>query len=1165
MQAESRLGVYGPHGCILRDAAGNTVLECMCGHVLQGRFDPTRPFFTAHGSFWTNSTTALLASTTPADHQGRPRNRCHAEGYESVALIPLLAGQQVVGLLQFNDRRPSRFTPESIAHFESMADSLAVALSHRQAEDTLRKSEERHRTILQTAMDGFWLADTQGRLLEVNAAYCRMIGYSEPELLGMRISDLAVVDASDNVAASIQRIMTQGEGRFESRHRRKDGNLVNVEVSAQYRPAEGGRIVAFLRDITRRKRAEQSLRESEIRWRSYVENAPYGVFVADERGRYVEVNAEASRVTGYTESELLSMSIPDLLAPESRQAGMQRFAELAETGRTSVELRYVTKEGEMRWWTVAAVRLSQTRYLGYTHDITERKRVAAYGEMVREILQILNEPGELRDSMQRVLAVVQTRAGFDAVGIRLQDGDDVPYFVQRGFSADFLRRESSLIQRGADGWACRDGNGKARLECTCGLVLSGKTDPSDPLFTRGGSFWTNDSSLLLELPPDRDPRLNPRNECLHQGYASIALVPIRMKGQIVGLLQLNGLRKGCLSLAGVEHLENIVAHLGEAFMRKQAEEALRRNESLLNEVQRLSKTGGWEYDAATGCVHWTDEVYRIYGVGRDYDPNDVSRSIGFYAPESIPTLRAAFQRAVERGEPYDLELQFIRANGERIWVRTMARPLVKAGRVVRLAGNFMDITERRQAEAANRQLIETLDQRVSQRTAELNETVRKLECEVAERQRAAEEKARLAVALAALNDLAVELTASHTVADVQAKLAARLMDLTGAFAVGISAYHAGSRELVLEQVAITPLQPGVLEKVEAGLGRPLLGLCMPVSQEAMGRILSGPVVEFENLCEPTFGMVPEATAKTVSAKFGLGKFYGMALTEADELLGAIMIAMQAGSKPLAGSVRLNVARIAVVVLRRVQAEQALARQQAELAHLARVAVAGELVTGVAHELNQPLGAMLLYAETCCDLLEKGTEDRGILVEPLRRLVGEAERARDIVAHLRKFIHSRVMSLSAVRANSAMRNGASFLAYEAMRAQVEIVLDLAPSDPWIAADAIMLEQVIVNLAMNALHALQQVGDRPRKMILSTAVGAEGSCTIGVRDNGPGLAAQVRPQLFEPFVTTKPQGLGLGLSICRSIIERHGGTISYRDAGGGGASFEFTLPPGQRREP
>jgi PAS domain S-box-containing protein len=131
---------------------------------------------------------------------------------------------------------------------------LEAEVSERiRAEQTLRKSEERRRAILQTAMDGFWLLDMQGHLLEVNETYCRMSGYSEQELLIMSIHDLESAETTDDTAAHIQKVMARGEDRFESKHRRKNGTIFNVEVSVQYRPSEGGRFVAFLRDITESK------------------------------------------------------------------------------------------------------------------------------------------------------------------------------------------------------------------------------------------------------------------------------------------------------------------------------------------------------------------------------------------------------------------------------------------------------------------------------------------------------------------------------------------------------------------------------------------------------------------------------------------------------------------------------------------------------------------------------------------------------------------------------------------------------------------------------------------------------------------------------------------------------------------------------------------------
>ena len=136
-----------------------------------------------------------------------------------------------------------------------------------------------------------------------------------------------------------------------------------------------------------------------------------------------------------------------------------------------------------------------------------------------DILGLLNEPREFNEIIRDVLDAVKTVTGADAVGIRLKAGDDFPYYIQSGFSNGFLLKENTLVEHDQDGRICRDANGNVRLECTCGLVVSGKFDPSNPLFTPSGTCWTNNSFPLLELPETEDPRYHPRNTCIHEGYA----------------------------------------------------------------------------------------------------------------------------------------------------------------------------------------------------------------------------------------------------------------------------------------------------------------------------------------------------------------------------------------------------------------------------------------------------------------------------------------------------------------------------------------------------------------------------------------------------------------------------------------------------------------------
>ena len=245
VEMENHLCAYGPDGKIQRDSVGNPVHECMCGNVLCGRVDPTKPFFTAHGSFWSNNTTALLASTTDADRQTRTRNRCNGEGYESVALVPLRAGDQAFGLLQFNDHRTNRFTPELIAHFETLADSLALALSRRKAEEELRESEARFRSYFELPLHGVAITSpTDNRWLQVNDELCAILGYAREELARRTWAELTHprrprrgFGATAPPPGRGARALQNGEAlRPQGRRSGLDGDLRGLRAESRRRP-----------------------------------------------------------------------------------------------------------------------------------------------------------------------------------------------------------------------------------------------------------------------------------------------------------------------------------------------------------------------------------------------------------------------------------------------------------------------------------------------------------------------------------------------------------------------------------------------------------------------------------------------------------------------------------------------------------------------------------------------------------------------------------------------------------------------------------------------------------------------------------------------------------------------------------------------------------------
>ncbi len=275
VEAENHLCTHDLQGQIARDAVGEPILECMCGNVLCGRSDPAQPFFTAKGSFWTNSTTVLMASTTEAQRQARTRNRCNGEGYESVALCALRCGGRMLGLLQVNDHAPNRFTPELLAFLEKTADQIAMALAQRQDQAALRESEEKFRRIATHIDDIIYSVDAETREFRyVSNTIERVLGYSLDDIrkAGGRRAFLAQV-IEDGKFQRHEEIIEHarlpdsapGTDRWESWWRCRDGSLKCMEDrwTAVY---EGGRLVAFegaLRDITERRRLEEQVLQAQ--------------------------------------------------------------------------------------------------------------------------------------------------------------------------------------------------------------------------------------------------------------------------------------------------------------------------------------------------------------------------------------------------------------------------------------------------------------------------------------------------------------------------------------------------------------------------------------------------------------------------------------------------------------------------------------------------------------------------------------------------------------------------------------------------------------------------------------------------------------------------------------------------------------------------------------
>lgn len=244
---------------------------------------------------------------------------------------------------------------------------------------------------------------------------------------------------------------------------------------------------------------------------------------------------------------------------------------------------------------------------------------------------------------------------------------------------------------------------------------------------------------------------------------------------------------------------------------------------------------------------------------------------------------------------------------------------------------------------------------------------------------------------------------------------------------------------------------------------------------------------------------------------------------------------------------------------RQQMEQRLLAQQNELAHVARISTAGELASGLAHELNQPLSAISGYAQGCVWRLESGRVTPNELNEIIQRMAAEAERAGAIIQRLRSFLRKEPVQCQAVDINAAVSDALDLFAAEAGRRGITITRHLGRTIPPVCSEAIQIQQVIINLLRNAADAMQGLPEERLRVEVNTHHERDTDAVhIDVRDYGPGIDAEKRSRLFEPFYSTTMNGMGLGLSLSQSIVESHGGAIRVTEDLHPGACFSIVLP-------
>jgi PAS domain S-box-containing protein len=718
---ESKLCRRTASGSVLRDSTGRPVLDCLCGEVLLGDGKSTKPFYTPHGSFWTGSTTDLIATSERADLPASIRHRCNRQGYESVALLPIYVGEERLGLVQLNDRRKDRFSTQSIFLWERLTGHLATAISKFRAEEALQESEKRYRNLFSAMNEGFCvievLFDSDGKpedycFVEVNEAFERQTGMHDA--VGRRMREL-VPDHEEHWFEIYGRIALTGEPAHFMNEAKALNRVYDVHAYRVGEP-EKRRVAIVFNDFSDYKRAEKALRASEERLRLALDAGCMAAWDMDIASGGLSWNDEMFRQLGY-EPDSIPASYEAwtrrLLAEDLSKAETEFKHSLERGIDLRSEYRVLGLNDEVRW--VEARGRSErdrngnaVRSFGVMMDITERKHAEeqlkklnrtlnARSNSDQAILHVTNE-GEF---LEAVCRIITADCGHAMVWIGIAEEDEektVRPVAHSGFEEGYLETlritwDESETGRGPTGTAIRTGK-----PSMCRNMLS------DPCFAP----W--------------------REHALKRGYASSLVIPLKEQDRVWGALTIYSREPDAFSEGEIELLNELAGDLefGIQTLRlraahAQAEEALRESEELL----------GLFVEHAPAALAMFDREMRYLHASRrwraDYNLGDRElRGVSHY--EIFPGIPEEWMEAHRRGLDGEILVgdddRFERPDGTVQWIRWEIRPWCQAdGEIGGIVIFTEDTTKRKEAEAAllrseklalQRQQLQALAKRLQQ-------------------------------------------------------------------------------------------------------------------------------------------------------------------------------------------------------------------------------------------------------------------------------------------------------------------------------------------------------------------------------------------------------------------------------------------------------------------
>ena len=605
--------------------------------------------------------------------------------------------------------------------------------------------------------------------------------------------------------------------------------------------------------------------------------------------------------------------------------------------------------------------------------------------------------------------------------------------------------------------------------------------------------WTE---LTADKWHDRD-----RNEVIAELQRSGRLPPfeweyIRKDGSRVPVLS------GAATFEGGNQAVGFVLDLTE---RKRVEHALRQSEQYLAEAERMTHAGSWAYNHVRGeYTYYSDEQFRIRGLDPRHERPQLAQSLAMWHPEDREKMQAFVERIVRERSSFTVDYRIVLPDGTVKYLHARGHPVLDdSGGLVEHFGTDMDVTERRLAE--QRLLAQHRVTRILAEAATVEE--------VAPR-----------ILQALCESLACHLGIHWRIEPKE--------DVLRCAALWRVSADTGARYELAVRVAGVTRGTGLVGRVWANR---VAASIADVSRDS------------------EFGYAD------IAARDGLRAAAALPVLLNGEVLGVIELMSRDVWQPDQDLLEILTAigsQIGQFVERK-RAEAALQRVQSELTHATRVMTLGELTASIAHEVNQPLGAIVTSAGSCARWLASQPPDMEKARRALERIANDGRRAAEVIKRIRSLMKRQAPRKSSLSINEAILEVIALAQAELRRSHILVGTRLADL-PRVQGDKVQLQQVLLNLMVNAIEAMSGVAERRRELTIISSMEWPDAVQVEVRDSGTGLDAEHAAHLFEPFYTTKAEGIGIGLSISRSIVEAHGGRLSAGANSPHGAVFRFLLP-------